>query len=344
MGGNAPVPWLVIKGLTFTEAKYTGASGKGGCVYSDDTIFVVDSVISGCQVFPAGTQPLPARGGAIYSKEFLVLRNSIITGNAAMSSSSRALGGGVYAGALVASYYSTISGNVADSGVFGEGGGVYVKGASRFDSAGAAFIRSTISGNSASHFNGGMAIHNADDGSASFMLINSTVSGNRAGDIQGGGGIYMRPKVNNSTIAFNTAASSRFAVGLYFKPTVNSQSSIFSDNIADDGIPYDVQASTYSILGANNLIRFTSSLVPDDTLVDSPMLAPLADNGGPTRTHAIARDSPAIDAGNNNRCDFFDQRGIAFSRVFGPHADIGAFEYQGAARDLVFKNGFDPCG
>ncbi|HKH35611.1 MAG TPA: choice-of-anchor Q domain-containing protein, partial [Rubrobacter sp.] len=67
-----------------------------------------------------------------------------------------------------------------------------------------------------------------------------------------------------------------------------------------------------------------------------PMLGPLADNGGPTETHALLEGSPAINKGNNafavdpdgNPLQF-DQRGQGFARIVGGSVDIGAFEVQG---------------
>ena len=56
----------------------------------------------------------------------------------------------------------------------------------------------------------------------------------------------------------------------------------------------------------------------------NPRLYTLGDNGGPTPTHALQQDSPALDAGSSNGGPATDQRG--FPRVFGPAADIGAFE------------------
>ena len=55
------------------------------------------------------------------------------------------------------------------------------------------------------------------------------------------------------------------------------------------------------------------------------MLGPLADNGGPTQTHAVLPGSPAIDAIPAGDCVVAtDQRGIARPRDSG--CDIGAFE------------------
>jgi hypothetical protein len=330
---------LTIIGTTLKNAKYIGPSGKGGCVYSISTVSLREAVVTGCQVL--APESTPALGGAIYARWYAILDDSVVSGNIATAPSARAAGGGIYAGAGVWAGYSTISDNSASSNVFGDGGGVFVSGGVPTPSGiTASFIGSTFSGNYASHFNGGFSVHSSY-GNSEFWMINSTVSGNRAGEIQGGGGVYTRPGVYNSTIAFNQAAWSDFAVGLYFQPSVELQSSIFSNNAADDGVSYDVQAYTHTITGAGNLIRHTSSLVPDDTITDCPQLGFLANNGGPTLTHAIGSDSPAIDAGNILFSFDNDQRGPGFPRVFGSSADIGAFENQGDPEDFVFRGGFN---
>jgi hypothetical protein len=55
-------------------------------------------------------------------------------------------------------------------------------------------------------------------------------------------------------------------------------------------------------------------------------LVALANNGGPTRTHALQSDSPAIDTGSNPFGLTSDQRGDGFARVLGAAADMGAYE------------------
>ena len=66
--------------------------------------------------------------------------------------------------------------------------------------------------------------------------------------------------------------------------------------------------------------------------VTDPGLAPLADNGGPTLTHALLPGSSALDAGPDPVPDFpgndHDQRGPGYARVVGGAADAGAFERQ----------------
>jgi PKD repeat protein len=58
-------------------------------------------------------------------------------------------------------------------------------------------------------------------------------------------------------------------------------------------------------------------------LTGDPGLLPLADNGGPTQTHALPVGSIALDVGNANG-HLTDQRGLL--RIAGAGADIGAYE------------------
>ena len=67
-----------------------------------------------------------------------------------------------------------------------------------------------------------------------------------------------------------------------------------------------------------------------DPMVDldaDPQLEGLADNGGPSRTHALPAMSPAVDGGHPSDCtDDVDQRGAP--RVVNGRCDIGAYERQ----------------
>ena len=77
--------------------------------------------------------------------------------------------------------------------------------------------------------------------------------------------------------------------------------------------------------------------MPPDTIALDPELAPLAANGGPTRTHALSATSPAIDRGTDT-WEPFDQRGRGFPRKIGAAVDIGAYERD---TDTIFRDGFD---
>ena len=127
-----------------------------------------------------------------------------------------------------------------------------------------------------------------------------------------------------------------------YNTTLNLQSSIIAENFsyAIPGHPYsDVGGYNATIVGANNLVRFAYLQMPSDTIYADPLLTGLANNGGPTLTHAISGSSPAVNAGNNVGGFTYDQRGAGYPRVVGASADIGAFEFD--AGDVIFANGFD---
>ena len=83
----------------------------------------------------------------------------------------------------------------------------------------------------------------------------------------------------------------------------------------------------------NSLIQvatgFTFGTNTANIVGQNPLLGPLANNGGPTQTHALLSGSPAIDTGSNPLALSFDQRGTGFARTVGAQTDIGAFEVQG---------------
>ena len=86
---------------------------------------------------------------------------------------------------------------------------------------------------------------------------------------------------------------------------------------------------------------FRSSDHVTDTVTAT--LGPLADNGGPTLTHALLPGSPAIDAGDNLDAPATDQRGIIRPQDADGDGkaviDIGAFErYHAGVEGVVFRD------
>jgi len=122
----------------------------------------------------------------------------------------------------------------------------------------------------------------------------------------------------------------------------------------DDGQGPDLLAGmttptvTFSLLGDNTGTGLIEAPVdmpdangnligdPDGMGIIDPMLAPLADNGGPTQTHALLAGSPAIDAGDPGFTPppDFDQRNAPFARLFGGRVDIGSYERQTGDMDF----------
>jgi hypothetical protein len=70
-------------------------------------------------------------------------------------------------------------------------------------------------------------------------------------------------------------------------------------------------------------------------------LEPLADNLGPTETHALLPGSVAIDAAVLADCPTVDQRGFPRPEPGGSDCDSGAFERQAEAAQVDIKPGSD---
>jgi hypothetical protein len=151
-----------------------------------------------------------------------------------------------------------------------------------------------------------------------------------------GAGIYLTIgslTLQNSTIAFNRADGTIGSGGGVFNlgGTVNAFNSLIARNIAFNGPDFDGAFGTavHTLVGnsaqASNLSAVAGNIINVD-----PRLGPLADNGGPTFTHALLSGSPAINHGDNTLIPqgvTTDQRG--FSRIVGGTVDIGAYEFGG---------------
>ena len=227
----------------------------------------------------------------------------------------------------------------------GAGGGIETSGAG----GGSTVTRSTITGNS-SGTGGGLDVV----GNMTLAVIDTTVAGNVAPGVMGeGGGINAETgavlNVINSTISGNSATADGGAIHVIglTKPTVNVLSSTITANTAaNGGGTFPEAGNTVNLKGSilagntgtvsgpdcggaltsqgNNLVGNTSGCPianqqPTDIIGQNPQLGLLADNGGPTQTHALAPSSPAIDAGPPDAPPT-DQRGVPRS------PDIGAYE------------------
>lgn len=346
---------------------------KGGCIYSTGSVSLTHSGVYGCYAKGKGSM-----GGGIAAAGGVTLVDSSVSGNTAADYAGgyTALGGGVATSGPIYLRNSTVSYNqtIADfmaggkyygSGPGGVGGGVY-------GNDGARIVASTISGNKASVGVGGL------DVSGAVQIINSTISGNYA-ETYGGVWLNHTSTIANSTIAFNSEnrgciaksytnpMGKTYHYNRYYGAGVNVingdaapltlQSSVLSNNTYASGSckagvkpESDVIASATTNTGSNNLIHATPQMPAGltNTLTGCPLLGPLRNNGGPTRTHALFSHSPAIDAGGTVANDpatntpfAFDQRGTPFSRVDNGIVDIGAHEVQ--QEDVIFNTGFEGC-
>ena len=229
-------------------------------------------------------------------------------------------GGGVYVeGGSLTVENSTFTGNSA-AGSAGYGGAIYNFGTSLI-------TNSVITGNSAGNQSGGIANHGSPSLTGNLTLTNSTVSGNTSQGEGGGlvGAEYSTTVLTSSTVTANSVDGSGGGIRQFGNGAVSLSNTIVAGNTASTSGPnlYGVITSNdYNLIGDVTGATFTPA-AHDITGAD-PLLGPLADNGGPTWTHALLPGSPAIDAGDTTLTT--DQRGEA--RPFGLADDIGAFELQ----------------
>ncbi|MEI8002026.1 MAG: right-handed parallel beta-helix repeat-containing protein, partial [Actinomycetes bacterium] len=298
---------LTISGSTFT-GNHTNHSGGALYLDSGDTV-IVDSSFTG--------NTADERAGAIFlswtAESSLTVRRTTIADNEAATN-----GGGIAAKAAVTVEESTISGNVAG----GDGGGIYVFYELPYSVGTLVVVNSTISGNEAGGTGGAVL---ADAGGT--VLVADTITGNVANGVDGIDGVAVETvgvlsvaadpvpvagavRIVGTILAGNGTSDLGRASGPV-DPTVTADHSL----IGTSGVPVTNLGGSRTGVGAAAL-----------------QLGPLADNGGPTLTHALLAGSPALDAGPASwppfEGDAYDQRGTPYVRVYNGTVDVGAYEEQ----------------
>ncbi|MBP0018298.1 MAG: CHAT domain-containing protein [Cyanobacteria bacterium SBLK] len=252
-------------------------------------------------------------GGGSVTLDYLTIRNGNVSG----------AGGGILAdGGTLNINNSTISGNTSSS----PGGGIFTSGTLNMTA-------STVSGNSATGDSGGGIYAEI------LNLTNSTISGNHSLSDNGGGIMLGNggnvSQISSSTIADNHADTSGGGISAS-NAIVNISNAIVANNTANgtandiDGMGIISGTVSYTLIeetsGTTTLTFTTGNLTEVD-----PQLLSLANNGGPTQTHALSSSSPAINRGNNTSAPSTDQRGFPRGNLF----DMGAFEVQDEPNAVV---------
>jgi hypothetical protein len=294
------------------------AYADGGGLYSVGTVTLTDTVISGNSARMiasfGGNQQEVVHGGGFYGKDATYLTRSSVNNNFVLAAEHAfAVGGGFWTYGLLDIEYSSVSNNHATGPNAYFGGG---------RSNNCVIYKGTISGNSSDGRFGAFVC----DGQ--LVLNEGTVSGNTANHY---GGIYGHDAfIENSTIAFNVSTTDGSCAGLCLGSGAVVDSSIIADNTSGTTTDYNAgvtSSGTGEIDGRNNLIGVSLTMtLPDDTIQADPLLAPLADNGGTTLTHALMAGSPAINSGYLAVHIPWDQRGEGFPRIIDGAPDIGAVE------------------
>jgi len=156
-------------------------------------------------------------------------------------------------------------------------------------------------------------------------LTNSTVTNNVASSQNGfgvGGGIVYNGSGRLTLI--NSVVSNNAPNGISRRGTFPTKDIVTFDNsiIANNGAQSCIEKEGVSFTGRNISSDNTCGVSALNMLVVDPLLGPLADNGGPTQTRALDRNSPAINATDCPTITV-DQRYVARDSK----CDIGAFEF-----------------
>lgn len=326
--------------LTVSDCTLSGNSAdRGGGIYNRGSILDATLTVANCLI---RDNTADLRGGGLANEgsgggdaEAAVI-NCTITHNSAFG------GGGLYNETSESSDIATLTiddTTISVNSAGNAGGGIFNAGAG----AKVAVTGSTLSGNVANY--GGGIINDE----ATLEVANCTFSGNSVGS-PGGGAIYnlgfhldAKASVTNSTLSGNTAdnlSSGNLGGGLFnFDGVLNVGSTILKAgspgvNVYNDG-DGEFTSHGFNLSSDDGGGLLTA---PTDKINTDPLLGPLADNGGPTRTHLPLSGSPAIDQGSSDGLATLgiatDQRGLArtvddpaiANAAFGDGTDIGAVE------------------
>lgn len=264
----------------------------------------------------------------------ITLNNSHIINNTGRDNGvNRNFGGGILlsTNAQATINNSTISGNSGDAG-----GAIAIIGGGAL--GGSLTINdSTISGNNAFDYGGGITTLGTSNNEVVLNIHNTTISGNTATQQAGirltntAGGMLTTATLSNSTVADNIdgdAQNGNFGVGgIILNPArLVLQNTIIADSKFGGQDCFISGAAGTTIVSDQFSILETSTTCVSDARAIDPGLLALADNGGPTKTHALALNSTAVNSGNNATCLANDQRGVVRAQTAQDSCDVGAFE------------------
>lgn len=366
---------LTLRDTTIANGQANDYASKGGGILSYGNLTLSNSTISN----NIASGESGAGGGGLYiaANSQATISDSWIIDNTAASTYST-FGGGIAIAGQATISDTTIAANLnkGDESGGGEGGGIAIFGQ-------ATISGSTITGNSAQAYYEGYSYdwHPGSGGglsnSGTTTIVNSTISANTAS--YGGGLANLLDgvlTVTESTVTGNNAhetvgdydTAGGNGGGLFAGPnygidptgTTTLKGVILSGNTADDSAPQalfvnsggtaQMVVNAFNVFGQNGnagLAGFSkgaNDIVP--TVGLSAILSPLANNGGPTQTHALPAGSPALDLAPNASCtaapvNGIDQRGEprnqnAAGGATSNECDAGAYERGGSVAQMGF--------
>lgn len=241
-------------------------------------------------------------GGGILNSGTLTVTDSVVS-----DSNARFLGGGIANSGVMTLAESTVSGNM--SGI--DGGGVLNTGT-------LTMANSTLSGNATVPGGGdGGGVRN----SGTLTMIGCTVSGNDTGRDGGGVANFNVLRISSSTVSGNDA--DRDGGGIRNNSVMTVSNSLIDGDCSGDPLRSD----GHNVESPGDTCGFDELTDDVDVTAGDLKLDSLADNGGPTQTHALLPDSVAVDTIPEPMCELDqDQRGVA--RPQGSACDVGSFELE----------------
>ena len=333
--------------LTIRRSTFVGnRGGNGGAIVNRDAQTTIeDSLFQDNATQAVVGDPfnggLGGHGGAIYvdgtNLGALTMRRTVFSGNRAKNT-----GGVIYSW-----MYGLPSVLAIEDCTFADNAAVTDGGAVHHANGRLAISGSTFSGNTAVRSGGALFEMEADPGQTPVSITNSTFYGNSAtgirpsdGSMGFGGAIVDAGKpttLTHVTIVGNHADSVGGGIAEPGTSRATLRASIVADNTAaHGGLPGDLQRNCSATLvdgGFNLQWPLLNPPCAAGVTLASPLLGPLAANGGATATMSPQSGSPAINRVTSG-CPppSTDQRGYA--RPFGPGCDSGAVEWR-AATDLA---------
>jgi hypothetical protein len=343
--------------LTIRNTEFTGnkvQSGGGGAVHS-----LYSNVTISDSIFNSNQSSKPGLGGAFFGQGIydeglsgsIIIQRTTFIGNEGQGQ-----GGAVFTyldsqqiGSVVVIEESSFIANRVTLDDKGDSFG----GALRHGNGTLTITKSLFSQNNSQSQGGAVWLGE----NTNTKLVNVTISGNSAVSTDGksgfGGGITVASIgptiINNSTIAYNRAG---FLGGGVSAGTadITLRNTIIAHNSANNEWNINQNCTHSMHNGGNNIqnvaqhpYQINDHECAEGITVGDPLLNPLADNGGPTQTHALTIGSIAIDSGNSVLCEVTDQRNTGRVGI----CDVGAYEYDGAAfvmTELLANGGFEIAG
>lgn len=336
---TAGIADLTIAALTLRNGRVTGPSDRGGAIYNLGTLLLHNVTVM--------SNTAETGGGGIFNSGMLRVRDSRI-----LSNTSEGAGGGFY-GWNQGTF--TVTDSLIAANTASQGGGI-------FSSSPFSLEDVTVRDNNSAIFGGGMVIFagpttlngvsiydNETDGYGAGILVNAgvvtvtntTISGNTGDSWSGVANISSSAQtaILNSTVAHNVDSGAGVdygGIGNINDAIITLQNTIVANNDGRNCVNSGDWTSLGHNVSSDGYCEFDAA---GDLQFTDPHLAPLADYGGPTLTHALQPGSVAIDGGDDNACPATDQRGVP-RPVDGDNdgmavCDIGAFE---AGNQLVVSD------